>query len=119
MTDDRKYSTDWIDFVTYPLRADRVSSMAERIDTAGAYRPKADGQYPEEYSPGCEEGAVIEKAFVEADGDRFQAMYFDHFGNVTVWTERRIWHTRNQGNVERFLFTPRDHTELAPPKTSE
>ena len=110
------YSTRWVDFVRYAGLPNYADCMEKRIDTSKAYRLNADGSLPEGYTPDCKEGMVVERSTVEFDGDEFEAIYFGLYGDVTVWTKKRIWViTQSYANrtVEKFVFWPRDHNELS------
>lgn len=115
MNESHKYSTEWIDFVTYPGHPTYADCMEKRIDTSKAFRANKNGELPDEYSHKCIEGLIIEKSRVELDDDKFQAVFFDQFGNVIVWTKKGIWNITQQGNarcIERFLFVHFDHSEF-------
>jgi len=47
------------------------------------------------------------------DDDKFEAMRIDCLGDVTIWTEKKVWMLVKQQEIERFIFLPR-HPEFFP-----
>jgi len=84
--------TKWQDFVIYPMNARKVKSRRDRLDTSKAYFPMDSGLYPNELHASIENGAAIQIESVLRDGDEFEAMEVDDFGDVTIWTRDRVWY---------------------------
>lgn len=95
------------EFVTYPLDRDRVRTRAERVDTSNAFRRGADGCYPE----GCSQsrGRIIDLDLIVYDGDVFESMEVDDYGNVYIWTRQKVWVLlrKETANLEKLIYVPR------------
>jgi hypothetical protein len=99
---------EWIDFVVYPSDTDRVETREQRLDTQNAI-PEIERYYDPELAKKV--GFIVnwnDYAF-NYDNDRFEAMWIDDMGNVTIWTEKRIWslHRRMDGK-EKMTYVPRN-----------
>src|SRR5262245_32361857 len=102
---------EWHDFVTFPLDPSRVRSMEQRLDTANAVDPRA-----AEYDPSTTGGARVSRTDLQLDGedaDQFEAMEVTDYGDVAVWTRRRVWCLRREAGLEKLIYLPR-HPPILP-----
>src|SRR5262245_37312991 len=97
------------EFVTYPFDRDRVRTMTQRLETSQAFRCGLDGNYPADYSPSSERGAIIDLAQIVRGDDVFECMEVDDFGNVCIWTQQKVWFLlrKETANLEKLIFVPR------------
>ena len=106
------YSTSWREFVIYPLTPERGDSYQSRTDTSQAFRKKTDGSLPEEYHNSPNKGIIVEQKDVERQGDSFQALAINPYGNVFIWTNRHIWTISRTGKnqtLEKLHYIPLNH----------
>lgn len=103
------------EFVTYPLDRDRVRTRAERLDTSKASRLGPNGRYPEDYLASKGDGAVIGVDQIVWEGDIFECMEVDDYGNVCIWTQLRVWVLlrKETANLEKLIYVPRHPPENA------
>jgi hypothetical protein len=100
---------EWQEFVTYPLDPDRVRTKAERLDTSAAFRRGRDGKYPQDYEAASSRGAIIDLGIIVYDGDDFESMEVNDYGDVLVWTRQKVWLLlrKNTAGMEKLIYVPR------------
>lgn len=109
------YSTEWRDFVIFSTHPEQGDSDQKRLNTENAYRKLSDGSLPDEYHANAERGIIVEQRDIETNEERFQAISFNSFGNVTIWTTNYMWtiaRSGNGGKIERLVYSPIDHRKL-------
>lgn len=103
---------EWIDFVVYPSDANKVKTCEERIFTEHALCQDERIENPEAAK---QNGYVVSWKDYDFNDDVFETMWIDDDGNVTIWTEKRVWslHRRIDGK-EKMIYVPRnpDLTQL-------
>jgi hypothetical protein len=99
---------EWIDFVIYPSDSNRVKTREERLDTQNAI-PEIERYGNPELAKKV--GFIVNwnDYVFTYDNDKFEAMWIDDIGNVTIWTEKRVWslHRRIDGK-EKIIYVPRN-----------
>lgn len=99
---------EWIDFVVYPSDADKVETREQRLDTQNAVPEIERYENPELAK---ENGFIVNwnDYVCTHDGDKFEAMWIDDMGNVTIWTEKRVWLLhRRIDSKEQMVYVPRN-----------
>lgn len=94
---------EWIDFVSYPLDPNKITSREQRLDLADAVVPTSP-----HYK--IENGAIITKEFIhlEYDNDEFEAMAISDYGDVCIWTKKKVWFLLRRGEMmEKMMFVQR------------
>ena len=103
--------THWVDFVRFPLDPDRAIRAEHRLDTKRADRfpsKEANWNWPNGY-------LVIESDVAwEWDDDVFEALCIGAYGSINIWTKKRVWCMRRQGNIEKLVFVQRDPPQSKP-----
>jgi hypothetical protein len=93
---------EWTDFIITPDEAERIQSREERLDVRRAVNVHADGWDTRLH---C---VLVTLDQIERPDDRFEAMEIDDRGNMTIWTQRRVWYLRFECRVkERLRAVPR------------
>lgn len=97
---------EWIDFVVYPSDANKVKTREERIFTENALSQNERFENPETAK---QNSFVVSWKDYDFNDDVFEAMFIDDVGNVTIWTEKRVWslHRRIDGK-EKMTYVPRN-----------
>jgi len=97
---------EWIDFVVYPSDANKVKTREERIFTERALSQDERFENPETAK---QNGFIVGWKDYDFNDDVFEAMWIDDMGNVTIWTEKRVWslHRRIDGK-EKMTYVPRN-----------
>lgn len=103
---------EWIDFVIFPLDPNKVLSQKTRLDTSTAVRV-SDPNYTPELA--TQEGVIFEKEIILFDDDEFEAIGITDYGDVCIWTKKRVWTLfRRISGMEKMTYVPRhpDSEEL-------
>ena len=92
--------------------ARNITPNTKRLDTSTAVDTRKEKVELEEL---WERGWLITLDFILFDSeDSFEAMRVDKTGHVTVWTKKRVWFTRFQGDevvVDKMVYVDRNPIE--------
>lgn len=98
---------EWIDFIIFPTKPNQVSNREQRIDISNAIRYKS-AEY-ENHELVKERGFVYTKDQIIFDDDLFEAMLISDYGEVFIWTHKRVWTLyRRLDGVEKLIYLPRN-----------
>lgn len=99
---------EWIDFVIYPSDPNKISSLEERIDVSNAVRVESD-DYKNHFELVHQRGIVCTIDQILFDDDKFEAMGINNYGDVCIWTQKRVWTLlRRFGEMEKLIFIPKN-----------
>ena len=109
---------EWVDFVTFPLDAEKCYSREQRLNLSEAVSVDSPDYTPE---LGTEKGVITPKQFIFFEDDEFEAMEITDYGHVFIWTDKKVWTLHNAGGLERLLYVPRhpnpeDYSHMNKPK---
>lgn len=94
---------EWVDFVIYPDNPRRVTSREARLMTSNAIVVTHSSQLPK----AREQGARAQLSNILFDDDEFEAMEINDYGEVFIWTKRRVWKLFRLYEYEKLIFFPR------------
>lgn len=94
----------WIDFVSFPLAPEKCHTKEQRLNLKDAVTVNS-----ENYTPalGTEKGVIISQNLILFDDDEFEEMLISDYGQVIIWTRKRVWSLQDQGYREKLIFLPR------------
>jgi hypothetical protein len=102
---------EWVDFVSFPLDPEKCYTRVQRLDITNAVSVNSENYTPE---LGTEKGVIVTKDHIFFDDDEFEEMLISDYGQVIVWTKKRVWTLQDQGHREKLVFLPRHPQFLYP-----
>ncbi len=81
-------------FIMFPLDPSFIKSREQRLNIRLADSSK--------------KIHLIEKSVFEQFGDEFEAMEINEFGDVILWTKKKVWHIHKNKKMEKLLYLPRN-----------
>jgi hypothetical protein len=98
--------TEWVDFILCPGGIPHIRSFRDRLNLSRAADPQeiAEKGWDHRVQP-----HVIYRFDIESEGDSFEAMQIDRYGDVTIWTTHRVWLLRNEWGLRESLHSVPRH----------
>jgi hypothetical protein len=98
--------TEWVDFILCPNGIPNIRSFRDRLNLSLAADPQEIAEKGWDYHL---QPHVIYRFDIESEGDSFEAVRVDRYGDVTIWTTHHIWLIRNEWGLRESLHSVPRH----------
>jgi hypothetical protein len=98
----------WVDFKISSLNSDLINSLEERISLQ---KDQSIEKLPLLGNEGEIEIVNENDIIFDPSDDSFEVILFGDYGEVTIWTKKKVWCIRKENGREKLIFLPRNPPE--------